>query len=147
MSSTTKDFLASVPVEEIRGLYSTFGAPPYTGAADERVAEHLTIRARAKGLEVEIPGTTMGRFRSTIGLVRAPRPAPAAPSPSPAEPLLPGFGDHPAALAILEGIRKQAERWADAAWATYFLLKTGQAVAPEARPNGSEAALHEEVQG
>lgn len=147
MRETVKDFLDKLGREAIERVYQMEGAQPWTAAADEKAAERLTVLARVEGLRIQITPATLRRYRSRIGMVRtAARETPTPPAP-PSEPLLPGFGESPAALPVLRdlveavhGCRKQAALIARALWAIYPVLAHQAGAAPVAKPNGPEAA-------
>jgi hypothetical protein len=97
-----KDFLGTIQPDIMRGLYRHLADGKYTEEADKRVAEHLTTQARVNGfVHLTITGSTLGRFRSSIGLVgkRSTRLGPTpldpdgAPTPASAQPELVGFRD------------------------------------------------------
>jgi hypothetical protein len=92
MKTNVKDYLASVGPDKLARLYEASDRG-FTAAADEHVSRHLTLQARADGLVVEITAGTLGRFRSSIGLVakRSPRlgPTPIHPDSAPTPTLAP----------------------------------------------------------
>jgi len=78
------EYLSSLGSDAIARAYQVAKAS-YNAAGDEAAALLLQQQAALAGLEVRITGPTLGRFRSTVGLVdrHSPRSTP-APSPAPA---------------------------------------------------------------
>ncbi|HSF40363.1 MAG TPA: hypothetical protein VLT87_11265 [Thermoanaerobaculia bacterium] len=79
-----KTYLETVSRDVLEGLYRILADGRYTGEADEKVAAHLTTQARVSGhLQLTISGPTLGKHRSSIGLVshRSPRLGPTSIDP------------------------------------------------------------------
>jgi hypothetical protein len=77
------EYLRSLPKETIQEAYHETDSGSFSKVGDAQAAAILTRHARLQGYAVEITGTTLGRYRSDIGLVshRSPRGTLAAPAP------------------------------------------------------------------